>query len=413
MKKVKKITTIILMLIVGNIQAQSVLDNYLVIAAENNPGLKAKFSRYHASLEKLPQVSSLPNLNVAFGYFISPIETRVGPQQAKISISQMFPWFGSLSSNEDVFEQRAKADYELFEETKSKLFYDVKSVYYNIYFLKKGISITKENIDILKTFQQLALIKVETGKSSIVDELRVLMEINELENKLSFLSDSQFALEVEFHKLINDSLTDPINTPDSLWNENLILSKENLLDSILLNNHLVKQIEHKIYSWQNEERSSKKVGSPKILLGLDYAVIGESNNPDLGSESGKNAIMPMIGISIPLYRNKYKSMVREASMNIEANQYQKANKQNELTILFEKAFRDLSDADRRINLYQIQVRLASKSLNILLTSYSSDGQNFEEVLRMERKLLDYSLALDNARADKNVSVAFINYLSGK
>lgn len=413
MKKIKKIATIILMLIVGNIQAQSVLDNYLVIAAENNPGLKAKFSRYHASLEKLPQVSSLPNLNVAFGYFISPIETRVGPQQAKISISQMFPWFGSLSSNEDVFEQRAKADYELFEEAKSKLFYDVKSVYYNIYFLKKGISITKENIDILKTFQQLALIKVETGKSSIVDELRVLMEINELENKLSYLSDSQFALEVEFHKLINDSLTDPINTPDSLWNENLILSKENLLDSILLNNHLVKQIEHKIYSWQNEERSSKKVGSPQILLGLDYAFIGESNNPELGSESGKNAIMPVIGISIPLYRNKYKSMVREASMNIEANQYQKANKQNELTILFEKAFRDLSDADRRINLYQIQVRLASKSLNILLTSYSSDGQNFEEVLRMERKLLDYSLALDNARADKNVSVAFINYLSGK
>ena len=63
----------------------------------------------------------------------------------------MFPWFGSLSSNEDVFEQRAKADYELFEEAKSKLFYDVKSVYYNIYFIKKGISITKENIDILNT----------------------------------------------------------------------------------------------------------------------------------------------------------------------------------------------------------------------------------------------------------------------
>ena len=74
-----------------------------------------------------------------------------------------------------------------FEEAKSKLFFDIKTTYFNIYFIQKGIKITRDNLAILTTFQQLAIIKVETGKSSVVDELRVEMEINELENQLAYL----------------------------------------------------------------------------------------------------------------------------------------------------------------------------------------------------------------------------------
>ncbi len=69
---------------------------------------------------------------------------------------------------------------------KSKLFFEIKSAYYNVYFIQKGIDVTKENIRILNTFQQLAIIKIETGKASVVDEMRVEMEINELENQLAY-----------------------------------------------------------------------------------------------------------------------------------------------------------------------------------------------------------------------------------
>ncbi len=247
----------------------------------------------------------------------------------------------------------------------------------------------------------------------MVDELRVEMELNEMENQLALLLDSKIALEVEFHQLINDSLTAPIVTPDSLWEETLPLSRDVILDSINRNNHLIKQVEFKISSWQSAEIASRKMGGPQIVLGLDYAFIGKSDNPNLGDMNGKDAIMPMIGISIPLYRKKYNALVQEASYNMQSAQFEKENQQSELTILFEKVYRDYSDANRRINMYQRQTELANKSLNILLTSYANDGRNFEEVLRMERKLLDYSLELDKARADKNAAVAFVDYLTGK
>ena len=104
MKRLVYTLTIVLMTLSGTISAQEVLNQYLQTAAENNPGLKAQFSEYMAALERVPQVGALPDPTVAFGYFIQPIETRLGPQQAKISASQMFPWFGTLSARENSVE---------------------------------------------------------------------------------------------------------------------------------------------------------------------------------------------------------------------------------------------------------------------------------------------------------------------
>lgn len=414
MKTIHTYIIIVLTLFAVEAQAQTELDGYLKIAAQNNPGLKSKFAEYNAALEKVPQVGALPDPSVSFGYFVSPIETRVGPQQAKLGFSQMFPWFGTLSAREDVVVQVAKAKYEAFEEAKSKLFFQIKSAYYNIYFITKGIEITRENIAILNTFQQLAIIKIETGQSSVVDEMRVRMEINELENQLAYLLDNKLALEAKFNTMLNESTNNPVLVPEVLWNDSLTLSKEVLLDSITNRNHFIKQLEYKVISWQKQEVAAQKMGMPQFSIGLEYAVIGESGNPNLGSENGRDAfLLPKVGLSIPLYRKKYSAMVKEASLNMEATQLKKEDKQNQLTALFENGYKDYNDADRRVSLYQMQHKLAEQSLNILLTSYSGDGKNFEEVLRMESKVLKYALELDKARSDKNAALAFINYLSGK
>jgi hypothetical protein len=57
--------------------------------------------------------------------------------------------------------------------------------------------------------------------------------------------------------------------------------------------------------------------------------------------------------------------------------------------------------------------LAERAIQMLETEYSTHGKDFEELLRMEKRLLRYSLELEKARSDKQASIAFINYLIGK
>jgi len=51
-------------------------------------------------------------------------------------------------------------------------------------------------------------------------------------------------------------------------------------------------------------------------------------------------------------------------------------------------------------------------MKLLETEYAGGNKDFEEVLRMERKLLIYDLELEKARSDKQAAISFINYLTG-
>ncbi len=413
--KTKLIIILIFLAFTGTLSGQEILDRYLQTAAINNPALKAKFNEYMASLEQVSQVGTLPDPQLAFGYFIMPVETKNGPQQAKISLTQMFPWFGTLNIKEDVVLNMARAKFEDLEETKSKLFFEVKSCWFDLYFIRQSIDITHKNIRILKTFKNLALIKIETGKTSGVDELRVEMELTDLENKLALLKDKSFVNSVKFNNLLNVDENSPIEIPDILWTNDLAYSRQTVLDSLKLNNHQLLTLDYKINSFQSKEKLAKKNGLPNISIGLDYIAIGASGDAMTdANQNGKDAILfPKIGITIPLYRKKYSAMVKEAVFMKKAIENKKVDKINKLESIFEKEYAEYLDADRRIDLFQKQLQLAEKAGNILETEYATKGSNFEEILRMEKRVLKYCLELEKAKVDKQISIAFINYLMGK
>jgi len=406
----KIIIGMLLLLISSWLHAQGDLNGYLQTAAENNPGLKAKFNDYLAALEVAPQVKALPDPQVAFAYFISPVETRVGPQQLKFSASQMFPWFGTLKARENLAIQAAKAKYELFEESKSKLYKDVKAAYYNLYFNRKAMDITLENIDILNAFQKLATIKVEAGLVSMVDEYRVEIEMNELENQLALLKDMDRVIITTFNKMLNIDSQTAVRTPDSLWTSDFPLSRGAALDSILMFNHQLLQIDFLQAALDYKNEVAGNMGKPSWKIGLDYTFVGSGDHNFAGTDA---FVFPSVGLTIPLYRSKYKSMIQEVVYQQEARLNEKSDKSNLLESLFEKGWKDYLDADRRIVLYEVQLNLARKSLTLLETEYATGNKNFEEILRMERKVLKFKLEKEKAKADKQAANAFITYLMGK
>jgi hypothetical protein len=155
---------------------------------------------------------------------------------------------------------------------------------------------------------------------------------------------------------------------------------------------------------------ARKTGSPGFSVGLDYIFVGKGEN----NLSGKDAfVFPKIGITIPLYRNKYKAMVNEVIYLETAKVNEKLDRENMIETLFENSWKEFLDADRRIFLYDAQLNLAEKSIQLLEIEYATANKNFEEILRMERKQLFYALELERARADKQAAVSFIEYLMGK
>jgi cobalt-zinc-cadmium efflux system outer membrane protein len=398
---------LIFILLSSGVSAQT-LEDYFQIAAENNPGLQAKYKVFESAMERISQVNSLPDPTFSFGYFISPVETRVGPQRARFSLTQMFPWFGTLKASGDVAALNADAQYQVFLDEKNKLYYQVAAAYYPLYELEKWIELESENTEILKSYKTIATSKFENDEGTLVDVLRVDLMLKDAQVNLEILQKKKQPLITSFNKLLNrDENAEVIVTAPLLVSEYVITK-----DSLLTNNPVLNELDIRLEASKKQESLSEKQGLPKLGVGVDYVLISERTDMVV-SDNGRNALMPMVTVGLPIFRGKYKAAQREAQLMQESYSLQKEDQINQLITGFEMADFDRQKQLNLLKLYDEQIVETQQVLNLLLSTYSNSGKEFEEILRIQQQLLKYKKMQATATMNYHIAVARINYLTAK
>jgi cobalt-zinc-cadmium efflux system outer membrane protein len=379
------------------------------LVAEHNPALKSDFLAYQAALERVPQQRQLPDPEVAFGYFIQPIETRVGPQQARVSLSQMLPWFGKRDSKASVSELKAKAQYQAFMGTRNRLFLKAEQLWYNWYELETSVRLLREHIRILDSFEQLALRQYEVDKGGQIDVLRVQMQRDDTQTRLEDLQDQRNTLREQLRSLTR-SVPVNLQIADSLQAIDQELSYEELMTEVEQSHPMLARIEEQRSAADQAIQTARLNGMPDIGVGLDYIFTGERSMSL--TDNGKDAVLAKASIKIPLYRKGYDAQVKEAQLSERSLEEQWQWQRDQLAVKAERSLRQFRDAQRKIKLYrQGQLQRNQQALDILIEQYSADGSEFEEILRLESQKLDYKLALERALVAQHLADATIRYLS--
>ena len=403
----RKILIISILFMAYNVVGQSIND-YYTIAAENNPELKAKYKEFEAAMQKIPQVSSLPDPNLSMGYFISPVETRLGPQNMRFSLTQMFPWFGTLKAQKNTATLMAESKYQAFLNAKNQLYSQVATAYYPLYELLKLKDIEQENIKILESYKNIANAKFENGKGSLVDVLRVDIMIKDAQTNLEILNKKEPALTSWFNSILNRKYDEKIVVSKKI--ETIELPIEYRKDSIATN-PILQELELKKQASEATIEVARKQGLPKLGVGLDYVFVGNGMNnfPD----SGKDIIMPMVSVSLPIFRKKYNAATKEAKLMQESFSFQKEAYENKLNGTYYKLVFELQKERDLLKLYEGQVITLSKSLSLLFAYYSNANKDFEEVLRMQQELLKYQKMQLSSISTFYIKLAELDYLTAK
>lgn len=405
----KKLTIVLLMFLGFGLHAQTP-DNYYKTAAANNPGLQAKYKDFEIALQKVAQVNSLPDPSLSFGYFISPVETRVGPQKAKFSLTQMFPWFGTLKAQGDAATLMADAKYQTFLDARNQLYYQVAAAYYPLYELNLLKKVEQENTEILDSYKTISNVKFRNGAGSMVDVLRVDIMLKDSRTNLQILQAKEKAFLAAFNKLQNRDVNEKVVVADSLGMD--ILPYNFRKDSLLINNPRLQEIDLKVKASKYSETASIKQGLPKLGVGLDYVIVDK--RPDMVlADNGKDVLMPMVSLSIPIFRRKYKAAVKEAQLMQESYAFQKEELFNSLNAGYEMIWFEISQQQALLSLYNQQTIEAEQTLRLLFTAYGNSGKDFEEVLRMQQELLKYRKMKASAMANYHTAVAKLEYITSK
>ncbi len=446
--------------------SQDSLMNYLEIAAKNNPTVLQKLAEYEASLQKVPQEGSLPDPELSSGIFLSPMELVSGKQVADIRLMQMFPWFGTLKAAKDEMSLMAKAKLETLRDAKLQVFYDVQRTYFELQKIDQSIRITEENLEILRTIERLSLVKfksaassssvgtsgsgMSTGSSSaatsasgmggmggnpganssqsnsatsnnsapmsssggsgLADLYRVQMEIGELENSISLLKNQQQTVAARFNSYLNRKPQTPVQLAEKLSADSLNISLQTVSDSMLQHNPMLGMLQFEQQSLDAKRKMVTKMGYPMVGLGVNYSLIKTDPAAMAPEMNGKDMVMPMVTVTLPIYRKKYKAMQEEVKLQKSATEQGFQATANALQTEYYEAIQLYQDAQRRVKLFQNQADLANKSLNILMKSFSASGAGLTDLLRIQQQMLDYKTRQIEAIADNNTAIAWLKRL---
>jgi len=353
------------------------------------------------------EVNWLPNTVVGAGYFLSEPETRTGAQRARFSISQMLPWFGTITARENYASSMAEAEFVEIAIAKRKLALAVAQSYYQLYSIKTKQLVFDENIKLLETYERLALTSLEVGKASAVDVLRLQIRQNELVQQREVLEQDYQAEQTLFNNLLNRDETMHVDVIEDMMIPDVdpIVLNENLQ----LNPELIKY--DKLYqSIEQSELLNQKESAPSIGFGLDYVPVSE--RPDMNfSDNGKDIVMPMVSISIPIFNNRYKSVTKQNELRQLEIKSQKDERLNSLKTRLAQAVYNRNTMRIKFNTQTDNLKQANDAEEILIKNYETGTIDFNDVLDVQELQLKFQINLIESIKGYYTEYAKINYLT--
>lgn len=403
----RKVIIHIIILFIGSFSYGQRLESLIKIGLDNSPEIQKVETAYKGVLEKKNEVDAVPNTQFGFGYFASEPETRTGAQRFKLSVKQMIPWFGSITARQSYVSSIADAKFEDIAIAKRKLIASVSQGYYNLFTIREKQEILKKNVSLLKTYETMALTSVETGKATAVDVLKLQIRQNDLEQLIEVLEQQFLSEQTQVNTLLNREKNFKIEVLDSLvMPKSLdVVSTDNLS----LHPELLKY--DKLYkSVEQSEILNQKEQKPMIGFGLDYLAVSERPNMSF-SDNGKDIVMPMVSLSIPIFNKKYSSKSKQNQLKQEELLFDKQVRQNKLMGMLDAAINGRVASKISFDTYTRNLEKADNAEQILLKSYESGTINFNDVLDIQELQLKFQMKQIEAIKGFYMQSTIINYLS--
>ncbi|UCC41613.1 MAG: TolC family protein [Candidatus Aminicenantes bacterium] len=389
-----------------------VLSEIIQEALRVNPRIHVAEKEWKAALEKIPQVKALPDPMLRYSRFGQSIETRLGPQRNKISLSQKFPFFGKLALKGEVARSYSSLLEEEYSAVKADIVLKVKRIFFSLYWFDKALTIAQEEKEVLQRLTRIAQKKYETGTANQQDVLKAQLEISKILDKILTLKQGRKALASQLNSLLNKPQDARVGEVEEFQVPEFLAKLSELSKWAIENRPELKKARRLIEKNEKSLKLTKKNYFPDFQLMLDYIDIGggTTTNPN----DGQNAWMGSIGVSIPLWRNKLRAAEAEEAIKLEASRDRYRDMENDTLSRVNELFFEVKTTEEQINLYKYSLLpQAEQSFKASETAYLTGKVDFLNLLESERTILRIKTGYYKAISDFGKSLAHLDRVVGR
>lgn len=381
------------------------VEAWVAYALANSPRVEAAFEKWKASVEKAPQARSLEDPKLTYSNFVARSTDRQGPMgRQRISITQAFPWFGTLDARGDRAERLARAAAYRVEAEANRVAARVRKQYAEYYYVERAREIFAKHHRLLEGLYEALEARYAANLVAQADLLRIESELEEVEEKMRSLEAERAPVRSELNNLLGRAGGAELPEPEGWEYEPLGEEELREFSANLYQHPELRARESEIRGAEQGIRLAEKQGKPDFTVGAE--MLERRGESDEG--------MLMIGVSLPIWRENYAAARREARADKRRSSAGREAYALQLEAEFADAVFNMRDAGRDLRLFDTSlIPRAERTYATVRASYAEGEAGFPELVRAQREVLKLRYSRVRALANYSQSLAEIEEIAGR
>jgi len=396
------------------------VDVYIREALSHNPEIQAAIADARAKLQRIPQVTSLPDPILRSIVRPEPIQTAAGDVFFTLGVSQTIPLLAKLERAGNMAAAETRMALEQLNTKRVRLIADVERAYWQIYRLDRYLEIARENRRLLEDIERVVATQYRVGKVPQQDLLRTQTELAKLRD-----DENRFAVQRAAAVAALNQLTDrpsdravpqtqPVDVPR-------IESDVDYLVAIA-SDHSPELASLREQIARDEERVELSMLGywPDVTIGFEWNLLSGRDpflprvNPDTGmrprinrkSDVGDDNWAILLQVNVPIWSQRIEAAKREARQRLLASQNELRSAENLIAFRIFDVWSRLEAQRHTLRVLEAElIPQAEQTYAVTLTAYQAGESDFLTLIDNWRRWLDFELMRHRETVDLETAFA--------
>ncbi|WP_026601773.1 TolC family protein [Methylomonas methanica] len=360
--------------------------------AQDNPDLAQMLARAKAMAAIPSQEGSLPDPQISFNAMSLPTNSfSTRPEdmtQIGFGLSQAIPFPGKLALREQAAMYEAEAATLTADELRLRLLSDVKTLWWQVFYLDRTLEIVNNNHTLLQQFVDIARSKYEVGEGLQQDVLLAQLELSKLLDQKITLTGMRRGTVAKLNALLDQPANNSVQLPATISIQ---------LPEIRQDDRLYQQAESSRPLLESERRGINAAQSKLELAQKDVlpdfnveAAYGARDNMPDGTRRS-DLLSLGVGMNVPIFAgSKQNKMIDQRTSELMQQRYALQDRWNTVRAEITQSHSDYQRAKQQFVLFDTGIiPQARQTVASMLAGYQVNKVDFLNLVRSQITLFEY------------------------
>ncbi|EMB16352.1 TolC family protein [Rhodopirellula europaea] len=391
------------------------VDYFISQALAAHPSIQAARQRVQAELERIPQVTALPDPqfnNTFWPLHDNALQTAGGRIANQMSLQQGVPFPDKLRTKGAIVSREAQIAQAEVERIERKITESVRLSYYEVWYATRAIAIIEESRDLVDDLAKVAEARYRSGGTQ-QDVLRAQLEIDRLDDQIIQLTKQLEMSQADLAALLQQPVSLLPQATEELGIADAPMQLDALISQAEQCNPSLRGLAAEIQRDRQKQRLACLQQYPDFMVGLNWGIVSDNHDVISPVANGNDNLSITFGTTLPIWREKINAGVREASRRTSSTQQRLEAERDEI---YGRLRRLLAQADSLVeqtDIYEDRIIPRTEdTLKLAIADYRGERTDFFTLIETYRELLMFETQLARINASLAGAIAQIDRTVG-